>query len=236
LKLQPLGTTRLFFARRRILVIAVVLALLFFGGFYGFFFRNNFGVVEAGRVYRSAQPKSELKSVLAMYRIATVLNLRGGSKSDWWYADEVKATRDIDFFDFPLSAERRPSRNELLKLVDLFQRCKYPLLIHCKSGSDRTGLACALYLLCERQQPPNEAVKAFSLKYGHVPLNGPQHLHEPLDEYSAWLAAHALAHTPATFVDWLRREYRSTDVAKFTPLQPGPRNRMAARLEKSARR
>src|SRR5262249_57216146 len=85
-------------------------------------------------------------------RIASVLNLRGGSLADTFYQEEVRVTHalGVDFYDLPMSATRRPSRRELLLLLDLFGRCRYPLLIHCKEGSDRTGLACAPYLMASR--------------------------------------------------------------------------------------
>ena len=54
------------------------------------------------------------------------------------------------YYDLPLSATRRPTRRELLQLIDLLETCSYPLLIHCKSGADRTGLASALYRLVRR--------------------------------------------------------------------------------------
>ena len=60
----------------------------------------------------------------------------------------------LEFYDLPMSACRRPTRRELLVLLDLFEHCRYPLLIHCKSGSDRTGLASALYLMSRRGEPP----------------------------------------------------------------------------------
>ncbi len=161
----------------------------------------------------------------------SILNLRGGKPADSWYADEVKASREsgVAFYDFPLSATRRPTRGELLVLIDTLRSCEYPLLIHCKSGADRTGLASALYLMTRRGVPPDRAEDAFTLEYGHVPLFGPEHLHEPLDEYAAWLAAHGLAHTPERFRDWVRNEYESPDgPADPPPLKPGPRPRHAS--------
>ena len=57
-------------------------------------FFGNFGVVEAQRVYRSAQPDGELPLLIARYHLASVLNLRGGSPDDTWYNAEIRATRD----------------------------------------------------------------------------------------------------------------------------------------------
>jgi protein tyrosine phosphatase (PTP) superfamily phosphohydrolase (DUF442 family) len=191
-------------------------------------FFGNVGVVDAGRVYRSAQPVGDLPRAIARLHLASILNLRGGSEDDAWYAAEVRAARDggVDFYDLPMSATRRPRRRELLILLDLFERCRYPLLIHCKSGSDRTGLAAAIYLMSRREWAPDRAEGAFSLQYGHIPVFGPELLHEPIREYAAWLAAHALVHSPARFHSWVESEYESdgADDRRAVPtLQPGPR-------------
>ena len=187
---------------------------------------GNFGVVDPGLVYRSAQPKGNLPGLIRAYRLASILNLRGGSFTDPWYASEVRLTREnsVVFFDLPLGATRRPTRRELILLLDLLQRAPYPLLIHCKSGSDRTGLAAALYLVSQRGVPPDQALSAFSLHYGHFALGGTEHLHEPLLEYSSWLKSHQLSHSPARFRNWVEKVYRADDRAtEIPPLRPGPR-------------
>ncbi len=194
--------------------------------------RPNFGAVDPGRVYRCAQPKDNLDQILGRYGLKTVLNLRGGSEADDWYLNEVRATvrRNVDFYDLPLSASRRPTRRELLVVLDLLDRCRYPLLIHCKSGADRTGLVSGLYRLSVLREPPERALGAFSIGYGHVPLFGPERLHEPFVEYAAWLEGQHLAHTPARFRGWVEREYRSDDArVDFPPLNTGPRPRLATR-------
>ena len=73
-----------------------------------------------------------------------------------------RPTQDgLSLYDLPLSATRRPARLELLRLIDVLERCPYPLLIHCKSGADRTGLASALYLMLQRGETPERAGAAF---------------------------------------------------------------------------
>jgi hypothetical protein len=193
-------------------------------------FQGNLGVVDAGHVMRSAQPTSQLPSWVREFKIRSILNLRGGTPEDSWYDAEVRLAGEtgISFYDLPLSAIRRPSRRELLKLIDLLERCPYPLLIHCKSGADRTGLVSAIYLMVRRGMPPERAREAFSIEFGHVPLFGAEHLHEPLDEYAAWLKASAVRHSPETFRAWLKNNYRAPDPPVDPPLlQPGPRARKA---------
>lgn len=190
----------------------------------------NFGVVVPGRVYRSAQPEGRVARVVREHRLASVLNLRAGSLADPFYVEELRTTEalGVDFYDFPMDAGRRPTRRELLTLLDLFGRCRYPLLIHCKSGADRTGLVSALYLLAVEGRPPREARRAFTLRHGHVPVLGAQRLHEPIDEYHAWLGRRRLAHTPERFRAWVETEYQSPDrAAAVRPLRPGPRPQIA---------
>lgn len=189
-------------------------------------FWGNCGVVDPGRVYRCAQPTGNLEEVLKTYRPASILNLRGGSDDDDWYVAEVRATRElgIDFYDLPLSPVRRPTRKELMLLLDVLKRCRYPLLIHCKSGSDRTGLAAGLYLMSQRGLPPAQALGAFSLEYGHLPMGGPERLHAPFLEYDAWLKAGGLTHTPARLAGWIRMEYHAADPPRpVISMAPGPR-------------
>jgi protein tyrosine phosphatase (PTP) superfamily phosphohydrolase (DUF442 family) len=213
-----------------VLVLRVLVLVAIFSGlafFHRPLFSSNFAVVDPGRVYRSAQPKSNLAYLLdnAQPRPASIVNLRGGSESDWWYAAEIRAAseRGIDFYDVPLSAVRRPTRLELLLLLDLFDRCRYPLLIHCKSGADRTGLASGFYLMARRGVPPEQAINAFSVAHGHFPIGGPEHLHEPFIEYAAWLNSRGLSHTPALLRTWVEHDYQADDpLPEMVSVRPGP--------------
>ena len=196
-------------------------------------FHRNFGVVAQGLVYRTAQPEENLQSLVETYEVASILNLRGGGSSDSFYADEVRlaTAKGIDFYDYPMSANRRPKRRDLLILIDLFQRCRYPLLIHCKSGSDRTGLASGLYLMVRSGTPPEKALDSFALYYGHVPLFGPENLHEPFVEYADWLKSKGLSHSPERLRSWVENEYRADDPERdIQPLRAGPRALLRAGL------
>ncbi|MCA1684529.1 MAG: tyrosine-protein phosphatase [Planctomycetia bacterium] len=225
--------------RRRIVLGALgAILLLTTYSFQRPLFRGNFGVVEAGKVYRSAQPRGGLAGLIGGRKLLSILNLRGGTPADPFYADELRisANRGVDFYDFPMSATRRPTRRELLALIDLFGRCRYPLLIHCKSGADRTGLASALYLMAGQGVGPEKAIRAFSLDYGHVGLYGTERLHKPIVEYNTWLKTRGLAHTPGRFRRWVETDYESPERSRdFRPMRPGPRDSVAAKLKAGGR-
>lgn len=209
--------------RRLILVVSLaILAITFRKPL----FQGNFGVVDPGRVFRSAQPGGAFPRTIAREGLGSVINLRGGSNADPFYRDEVEVSKryGIEFYDIPMSASRRPSRNDLLRALAVLDQCRYPTLIHCKWGSDRTGLMCALYRLDKLGEPPEEAIKAFTVTYGHFPFFGPERLHEPLDEYSVWLRSHSLTHNSDRFRSWLERDYRSDDPFQGWPIvRPGTR-------------
>jgi protein tyrosine phosphatase (PTP) superfamily phosphohydrolase (DUF442 family) len=189
-------------------------------------FEENFAAVEAGRVYRSAQPSATLPGWIARYGLRSILNLRGGSPRDAWYRDEVAAAErgQLEYYDLPMDAGSRPERGQLLAILDVFERCPYPILIHCKKGADRTGLATALYLMTQRGLGPEEALAAFTLEHLHVPMCGPEKLHEPLREYAAWLKARGVGHTAERFRGWVEREYRAADgLEAYRAPRPGSR-------------
>lgn len=206
------------------LVVFVVVA-------YRPLFLGNFATVDPGRVYRSAQPGREFDQTIRRHRLGSVVNLRGGSLSDAFYRDEagVAERLGIEFYDLPLGATRRPSRRELMLAIAVLNRCRYPILIHCKWGSDRTAMMSALYRMIRLGEPPERAVGEFSLAHGHVPLFGPEKLHEPFAEYAAWLRQEGLTHDPARFRHWIEREYRADDPFTSWPsIRPGPRPSVAA--------
>jgi protein tyrosine/serine phosphatase len=139
---------------------------------------NNFHAIVAGEAYRSAQPTAdEIRAYRDKYHIATIVNLRGAGPGHAWYDEEVKAATELGIrhIDFPMNARTELTQQQSLALIALLQVAPKPLLIHCKEGSDRTGLASALYLaaLAGATEPVSEA--QLSVRYGHIgiPVIGP---------------------------------------------------------------
>jgi len=224
---EPARPTKRSFRRRlrAYLISACCVSAVLIGIFHRPLFFENLAVVDS-RVVRSGQPADHLVDWIREYHLASILNLRGGTPSDSWYANEVKTAADnhVAFFDYPMIATRRPLRRDLLTLIDFLRSAPYPLLIHCKHGADRTGLAVAVYRMVCLNEPPEEATGAFTVFHGHVPIAGTQRLHEPFEEYAAWLKEEALPHSPERFRDWVRDRYVSEDSPTDPPpLTAGPR-------------
>lgn len=138
---------------------------------------GNFHVVIPGELYRSAQPSAgQLQQYIEKYGIRTVINLRGRSE-ERWYSDEVAASEELGLthVDFAMSSSKLFSAGSTRELIAILRNVPKPVLIHCKSGSDRTGLASVIYLQQIAGVDEHIAEKQLSIRFGHigVPLLSP---------------------------------------------------------------
>ena len=68
-----------------------------------------------------------------------------------------------------MSAGRQLDRDHAAALVALMRSVPKPVLIHCLSGADRTGLASAL-LLADLDHDEKAAERQISFRYGHIAI------------------------------------------------------------------
>ena len=143
------------------------------GGYWGLLqYEGNLHAVSAGILYRSAQlSKNEIRAVVREYAIKSVLNLRGAHEGQSWYDDEIETANELGVahFDYPLSSKRIVTSEQIAEILDIVRKAPKPLLIHCKSGADRSGLVAALYRFSETGASAAEADQELSLLYGHFP-------------------------------------------------------------------
>ena len=136
---------------------------------------GNVHVVEDGVLYRSAQLNgNKLGDVISAYGIRSVINLRGENRGLWWYDDEMKvsAAHGIAHFNVRMTAVRDTDAATVTQLMETMRTAPRPMLIHCESGSDRTGLAAALYERFLKEKPTEIAAGQISFRYGHFPWLG----------------------------------------------------------------
>ena len=136
---------------------------------------GNFHAVVAHEVYRAAQPDADdLTNYVRDYGIKAVVNLRGAHPGEAWYDQEIRASQTLGLthVDLPLSAKRELTDANIIMLRKILRSTPRPLLLHCKSGSDRAGLAAAVYLLDVQHVPALQAARQLSWTYGHLPYWG----------------------------------------------------------------
>lgn len=132
---------------------------------------DNFRVVDAD-LYRAGQLRSdEWSESYAEHPYRSVINLRGAGPDQPWYRLERDfADRNgLVHYDVRMSADHEPSLADMGRLVALMRAAPKPLLIHCKNGSDRSGLAAALYRFAVEHEPEAVAGRQLSLWFGHFP-------------------------------------------------------------------
>ncbi|WP_156468181.1 dual specificity protein phosphatase family protein [Rhizobium sp. Leaf371] len=130
---------------------------------------DNFHEVVPGQLYRSAQPSgADLSDYKSRYGIRTVVNLRGEGRSAWYREEaETTAREGLVLINFRMSAYRALTLEESRALVAILRDAPKPILIHCKSGADRTGLASVIYESQIAGKDEKTAERQLSIAFGH---------------------------------------------------------------------
>ncbi len=188
------------------------------------FVAGNFRVVVPGTVYRCSQPSAtQLEQMIRTYHIRTIINLRGCCEPADWYLDEarVAARHDVSLEDLGCSAGRLPPGPVLRDLVAIFDRCEYPVLIHCYKGIDRTGLASGIALVLLADASLADAREQLHPRFGHLPLGHTGNLDRFYDLYEEWLAGKGIPHSREAFRSYLLTDYCPGECrARYEVLEP----------------
>lgn len=166
--------------------------------------RYNIHTVIPGKVYRSAElSKSELQRLIKKHKIKSIINLRNSHPKERWYQEEIAVAQknDIELFDLALPAFHKPTREELITLTETLANAKRPILIHCRHGADRSGLASAIVLILRNNQSMDEISKQASWRYRALSPNSVGKVVLPV--YAKWLNCHHLKSSAIHFYEWL---------------------------------
>jgi protein tyrosine phosphatase (PTP) superfamily phosphohydrolase (DUF442 family) len=189
-------------------------------------FGGNFHAVVPGRIYRCAQPtEAAVKEAVAQYGIRTIVNLRGSSDTFPWYLEESRATHDCNISqeDVCFSAGRLPATSEVRRFIEVLDHSEYPILMHCRRGADRTGIAAVIAVLLTTETSLADARSQLGLRFGHLALGRPGQLDLMFDFYEDWLKGQGKAHSKEVFRDWALHHYcPGTCWCELTLVQPPP--------------
>ncbi|MCK4517355.1 dual specificity protein phosphatase family protein [Candidatus Babeliales bacterium] len=145
--------------------------------------KDNFYVVdEELGLYRSRQlSPTALREYIETYGIKTVINLRGENQDQVWWQEEKKVLEEmrVNLINIPMSHTNPPTLENFKQLINAFKNASYPILFHCKSGSDRTGEATGTWIIlnmlaASNEELINQALRELRLKYGHLWLAHPK--------------------------------------------------------------
>ncbi len=183
----------------------------------------NYFVVVPGECYRCSQPTPAfLDSAVKKLGVRTVVNLRGDNTGkDWYRAERAAAERlGVPMIDISLASNCPPTNAQFRQLIDLIDNAPKPILFHCHSGSDRTGLASMMALLLQPGSSLENARTQISFRYGHKFWSEASRLHAIPEAYADWLKGRDEKHTPRRFREWGLTVYRSEAIWERLGLLP----------------
>jgi protein tyrosine phosphatase (PTP) superfamily phosphohydrolase (DUF442 family) len=170
---------------------------------------RNWGVVEAGRLYRSNHPLPwQLRQAQLRHGLRSVINLRGHRQSCGSDAlGRVRAGElGLVHADAPFESRGAPHKERILRLAEVFASVPEPVLIHCKSGADRTGLVAAIWLLLQGR-PVELAQRQLDWRFGHLASSKTGILDAFVQEYATHVRAQGGERGAKPFLDWVREDY-----------------------------
>lgn len=108
---------------------------------------NNFHTVDA-KILRSAHPTARTLRRVKNLGVTTVISFRTpGDISYNLLERKLCSELNIELVFFPLSSSEIADTHVYDEILGKMQSAHGKVLIHCKSGADRTGLVAALWLL-----------------------------------------------------------------------------------------
>lgn len=153
-------------------ILWLAAAPLAFGVYFGVLqMSGNFHEVIAGQLYRSSQlTEKQLSDYVTANGIKTIINLRGENGRSAWYRNETATAEKlgVQHLDFGMSAYKQLGPERVAKLIQIMRDAPKPILLHCKSGADRTGLAAAIYVNRVAGMDEDTAEQQLSIWFGHV--------------------------------------------------------------------
>ncbi|RUT25002.1 protein tyrosine phosphatase [Asaia sp. W19] len=163
---------------------------------------TNLAPVIPGKVYRCNHPTpARLARLRERLGLRTLVNLRGhrrcGSDALSRHAAEAIGLTHIDM---AFESRGAPHRDRILRFAGLYTHIEQPMLMHCKSGADRAGLASALVILFEGGSAA-QALRQLHWRFGHFNRSRTG----ILDAFVLRYQAQAEGRIP--FLEWVAQEY-----------------------------
>jgi len=148
---------------------------------------HNFRIVSSGEFYRSGEMSlDDLDETLRAYRIRTLIDLRWSPRTAPEENEELVARRHGVFYvRAPMRSTRVPDREALEILLQSYRDLPKPILVHCRDGVHRTGVASVLWLLDQKGTDIETAEQQLTAQYGfwrgETFIRRWKHGHEPIE-------------------------------------------------------
>jgi protein tyrosine/serine phosphatase len=151
---------------------AIVIGLVVFLAIYLplHFLYFNFHVVVPGEAYRSAQPSPTfLETIVQQNHLRSILKFNREVESSWSEKEFAEAKKlGVEIFYIPIGVSELPTRPDMIHIISAIDHAPRPILVHCKTGADRTGLASVLLAMQAGASFQAARDSQLRLRFGHV--------------------------------------------------------------------
>lgn len=124
-------------------------------------------------IYRSEQPGLDAIKYFDSLGIKSILNLRAGHSDS-----NVLSTGNLNYYNVQMRTGRFTD-SEIIQALRIVKDAPKPLLVHCKHGSDRTGVVIAMYRIIfenwTKEKATDELVNG-SYGFHHIFVNIPAYI------------------------------------------------------------
>ncbi|HSF23580.1 MAG TPA: sulfur transferase domain-containing protein [Blastocatellia bacterium] len=111
------------------------------------------------RLYRGGQPKAGGIKKLAEIGIKTIINLRGEDSQTGAGEEAAAKAAGVSYFNIPMPGLSRPTNEQISRVMTVINtRENWPVFVHCKRGSDRTGTVVAIYRISQDEWTADQAL------------------------------------------------------------------------------
>ncbi len=127
---------------------------------------ENFGVVEKGKLYRSAIVwPHQMEKLHNDYKINHIISLIDGDWLQQFYNDAV-----ITIHQFPYLQRKELTFDRVKDIVRLINSLNEPAIVFCLKGKTKTGMVSAGYEILNGRKTNLQAI-AESIKYGNLNMS-----------------------------------------------------------------
>lgn len=177
---------------RLALVLVIVLPVIAFAVWWylAHFVYFNFHAIVPGQAYRSAQPSPAfLKTVVEKDHIRSIIKFNRTVESVW-SGEEIPLAKKlgVEMFYVPVGVAELPSRQDMIRIIQAIDHAPRPVLIHCKTGADRSGLAAVLIAMRHGESYKDAKADQLGLRFLHTGHIGPD-IDDVLSQYEQDMAA-----------------------------------------------
>jgi uncharacterized protein (TIGR01244 family) len=131
--------------------------------------KDNLHEIVKNKFFRAGKmSKATLAKTIKKHKIKTVINLC--LNQDFSAGEETLVqAQGATYYHCPITGKEILSKQKITNFIEIYDKLESPVLVHCDSGTHRSGVATILWLLTKESAFSDELIKnQLAVKYGYL--------------------------------------------------------------------